>query len=94
MAQNRALLLHCVDAEFSGKTIGEVLTIIADRMSATVDMKTVLASDSVFENGFDPLAGGFDAGLPANQVFSQWISVLPTDQIVASEYTAKLTLET
>jgi hypothetical protein len=94
MAQNRALLLHCVDAEFSGKTIGEVLTIIADRMSATVDIKTVLASDSVFENGFDPLAGGFDAGLPANQVFSQWISVLPTDQIVASEYTAKLTLET
>jgi hypothetical protein len=54
------------DAEFAGKTIGEVLTIIAERMSATADV-------SVFENGFDPLAGGFDAGLPANQVFSQWI---------------------
>jgi hypothetical protein len=81
------------DAEFAGKTVGEVLTIIADRMSATADIKTVLASDSVFENGFDPLAGGFDAGLPANQVFSQWISVLPTDQIVAAEYTPTLTLD-
>ena len=74
------------DAEFDGKTIGEVLTIIAERMSATDDIKTVLESDSVFETGFDPLAGGFDAGLAANEVFSQWISVLPTDQIVATEY--------
>jgi hypothetical protein len=29
---------------------------------------------------------GFDAGLDANEVFSQWISVLPTDQIVAVAY--------
>lgn len=79
------------DAEFAGKTIGEVLTIIAERMSAKVDIATVLASDSVFETGFDLLAGGFDAGLPANEIFSQWISVLPTDQIVATEYTPTLT---
>lgn len=80
------------DGEFVGKTIGEVLTIIADRMSATVDIETVLASDRVFENGFDPLSGGFDAGLPANEVFSQWITVLPTEQIVAAEYVPTLTL--
>jgi hypothetical protein len=45
-----------------------------------------LEADRVFEHGFDHLAGGFDAGLPANKVFSQWVSVLPTDQIVAIEY--------
>lgn len=75
------------DAEFRDKTIGEVLTVIADRMEKeNGDIKNVLEADRVFEHGFDHLAGGFDAGLPANQVFSQWVSVLPTDQIVAVEY--------
>jgi hypothetical protein len=62
-------------------------------MSATEDITTVLESDRVFETGFDPLSGGFDAGLAAQEVFSQWISVLPTDQIVATEYVATLTLD-
>ncbi|MEQ1741959.1 MAG: hypothetical protein ABL869_05605 [Candidatus Nitrotoga sp.] len=75
------------DAEFLGKTIGQVLEIIADRMEKeNGDIKNVLEADKVFEKGFDHLAGGFDAGLSANQVFSQWVSVLPTDQIVAVEY--------
>jgi hypothetical protein len=75
------------DAEFIGKNIGEVLEIIAERMEKeNGKIANVLESDKVFEKGFDPLASGFDAGLPANKVFSQWISVLPTDQIVAQEY--------
>jgi hypothetical protein len=75
------------DPEFQGKTIGEVLEIIADRLEQqNGDIQNVLEADKVFEQGFDPLANGFDAGLPANQVFSQWISILPTDQIVANEY--------
>jgi hypothetical protein len=75
------------DAEFGDMTIGEVLEVIADRMEKeNGDIQNVLEADKVFELGFDHLAGGFDAGLPANQVFSQWISVLPTDQIVAAEY--------
>ncbi|MGH8551423.1 MAG: hypothetical protein ACRERU_23015 [Methylococcales bacterium] len=75
------------DAEFIGKTIGQVLEIVTDRMEKdNGDIKNVLEADKVFEHGFDHLAGGFDAGLPANQVFSQWVSVLPTDQIVAVEY--------
>jgi hypothetical protein len=81
------------DAEFAGKTIGEVLEIIAGRMEATSDVDTVLASDKVFQTGFDPLGNSFDAGLPANQVFGQWISVVPTDQIAASEYVPTLSLE-
>ena len=76
------------DAEFRGKTIGEVLEIIADRLeNQNGDIKNVLEADKVFEHGFDHLAGGFDAGVPPNEVFSQWISILPTDQIVAVEYT-------
>lgn len=45
-------------------------------------------SDEVFEHGFDHLAGGFDASVDPTKPFSQWISVLPTDQLVAVEYEA------
>ena len=77
------------DPEFQEKTIGEVLEIIAERVEVqNGDIQNTLQADKVFEHGFNHLAGGFDAGLPANKVFSQWISVLPTDQIVAVEYKA------
>ena len=45
-----------------------------------------LPPDRVYEFGFDPLAGGFEAeadGKKPYQVFDQWIEVLPTDQLVA-----------
>jgi hypothetical protein len=75
------------DAEFAGKTVGQVLEIIAERLEeVNGNIEHVLEADKVFEHGFDHLAGGFDAGVPAEEVFSQWISVLPTDQIVAAEY--------
>lgn len=75
------------DAQFQGMTIGQVLEQIADQLEVqNGDIQQVLEADKVFEHGFDHLAGGFDAGLPANQIFSQWVSVLPTDQIVAVEY--------
>jgi hypothetical protein len=75
------------DAEFAGKNVGEVLEEIAKRMEIqNGDIENVLEADQVFEKGFNPLDGGFDAGLPANKVFSQWVSVLPTDQIVAVDY--------
>lgn len=75
------------DAEFNGQTVGEVLETIADRLVAANDgITATLKSDEVFEHGFDPLGGGFDAGVAPNEVFSQWISVLPTDQVVAVEY--------
>jgi hypothetical protein len=45
-----------------------------------------LPADKVYENGFDPLAGGFVAQ-PSEpfEVFDQWVEVLPTDQIVPVE---------
>jgi hypothetical protein len=49
-----------------------------------------LRQDEVFEKGFDPLKGGFKAqpqtnedGTPLCEVFSQWLEILPTDQIAA-----------
>ncbi len=75
------------DPEFLGKTIGEVLEIITDRMEKdNGDIKNVLEADKVFEKGFYPLKDSFDASVDPNKPFSQWISVLPTDQIVAVEY--------
>jgi hypothetical protein len=75
------------EPEFAGKKMGEVLDIIADRLAReNSDIKNVLKADKVFEKGFDHLASGFDAGLEPHEVFSQWISILPTDQIVAVEY--------
>lgn len=45
-----------------------------------------LRPDMVYEHGFDPLQGGFRANSAAGQEyepFSQWVEVLPTDQVVA-----------
>jgi hypothetical protein len=47
-----------------------------------------LPTDMVYEHGFDPLQGGFQAQSEKPfQVFDQWIEVLPTDQIVPVEVT-------
>jgi hypothetical protein len=75
------------EAEFAGKKVGDVLEVMAERLQQqNEDIQNVLAADKVFEKGFDHLAGGFSAGLDANEVFSQWVSVLPTEQIVAVAY--------
>ncbi len=63
------------------------------------DMQRSLATETVFETGFNPLEGGFRApgtpqlpdGTPAHSgdpyvIFDQWIEVLPTHQVVAVEY--------
>ncbi|MEJ8849509.1 hypothetical protein [Variovorax rhizosphaerae] len=70
-------------------TIGNVLEKIAARMEReNADIHHVLEADRVFEHGFDHLAGGFDASVDPTKPFSQWVSVLPTDQIVAVPYQA------
>ena len=48
----------------------------------------------MFKHGFSHLAGSFNVGLPARQVFSQWISLMPTDQIVAVVYEPMSLLKT
>ena len=72
--------------EWSGLTIGDVLERLAEQLTqSNTDIKSTLATEKVFENGFDPLEGGFRATGPY-EVFDQWIEVLPTDQIVAVDY--------
>lgn len=89
-----AALLAEVVAEGNPPQLGFVLEKIAQKLGArNADIAQTLESDRVFESGFDPLAKSFDAGLPANEVFSQWITVLPTDQIVAVEYESSNPLE-
>ena len=40
----------------------------------------------MYEHGFDPLTGGFQARVVEPfEIFDQWIEVLPTDQVVAVE---------
>ena len=72
---------------YQGKTIGDVLEILATELqTANTDMHNTLASEHVFETGFDPLATGFQPAEPY-QIFDQWFEVLPTDQIVAVQVT-------
>ena len=71
--------------DWQGMQIGEVLTLLAaDLQKANTTMANTLATETVYETGFDPLDGGFRPADPY-QIFDQWIEVLPTDQIVAVE---------
>ena len=76
------------EEELQGKTIEEALKQFAERIAAeNRDINNVLKTETVFENGFNPLEGGFR--LPSEdtfQIFDQWIEILPTDQVVAREY--------
>ena len=49
--------------------------------------KNVIPTEAVFEHGFDPLQGGFEVNSDPTKVFSQWVEVLATDQVVAVEWT-------
>jgi hypothetical protein len=89
--------------EYAGKTLEDVLLIIADKIAqeqqaaltpvpsnpADVNSKLALPTETVFETGFDPLAGGIEFGKDPFKVFSEWTEILPTDQIAATEYSLK-----
>ncbi len=85
--EDRAIITELVASE-KKPSIGNVLEKVAEQLEKqNGDIKNVLEADKVFEKGFSHLGeNSFDAGLPENQIFSQWITVLPTDQIVAVEY--------
>lgn len=69
--------------EYQGQSLGEVLQLLAAELqAANTDMTNTLATERVFETGFDPLEDGFRPAEPY-QVFDQWVEVLPTDQVVA-----------
>jgi len=79
------------DAELNGKTVGEALRILAQRLkTVNTDPRSALQAEVVYEEGFNPLAKGIRApnGTPYEMV-DQWVEVLPTDQVVAVEYPPK-----
>ncbi|MDQ2777345.1 MAG: hypothetical protein M3Y57_20870 [Acidobacteriota bacterium] len=70
-----------------GETVLQAIEALAQTIqSLNTDMTNYLQTETVFENGFDPLASGFVDGAGSFQVCSQWVEVLPTDQIVALPY--------
>lgn len=75
------------ERELRGKTIEQAIDKLArDIGNLNTNMENYLATEKVYEKGFDPLDQGFRATGTANEIFDQWIEVLPTDQVVATEY--------
>ena len=75
------------EPELTGKTIGEAAMTLAQNVTSQEGkLQSTLATETVYEKGFDPLEGGFRATGEPFEVFDQWVEVLPTDQVVAVEY--------
>ena len=76
------------EPELRGRTLEQAVMALADDVaSAGTSAENMLAAERVFETGFDPLEGGFRLESEPYEVFDQWVEVLPTDQLVAVEYT-------
>ena len=70
-----------------GDTVEEALLNLAAAVgNLGTDINNTLATETVFQTGFDPLEGGFRAPEGSFDKFDQWIEVLPTDQVVAIDY--------
>lgn len=91
-------------SEFDGFTIERMLLSVAEEIKKEyegrkpkptgVGQMAALPEEMVFSKGYDPLEGGtkFDKG--AYEVFSEWLEVLPTDQVVANEWTPDASITT
>ncbi len=78
----RKLCLDVIEKEEASKIVGKY------PKEEINDDNKVLATpiEKVYEHGFYPLKGGFKAQVEENfEVISQWIEVLPTDQMVPLE---------
>jgi hypothetical protein len=86
--------------EYQGKSLQDVLLMIAAKIAEEQEKSLTpvpvepgvpnsdmaLPTEIVFAHGFDPLAGGISFGKEPFKVFSQWTEILPTEQVVATEY--------
>lgn len=86
--------------EYKRFKIKDVLLLVADKIvkeyqdslkpvpldPSIANSKMALPTETVFAQGFNPLEGGIDFGNGAFKVFSEWLEILPTDQVVAREY--------
>ena len=73
--------------EFNDKSSTPITPNPADPEDPRNHFAGSLPTEAVFEHGFYPLAGGvkFDGSGTEQQIFSQWMEILPTDQVVALE---------
>jgi hypothetical protein len=56
-------------------------------ITAKKEIEDPSATDKYFEQGFDPMSGGFKINSTVDfEVFDSWTVILPTDQIVAVEF--------
>jgi hypothetical protein len=71
--------------EFDRKSRAPIEGDPADPESVNSHFAGSLPSEAVFENGFYPLQGGvrFDGDPTEQQIISQWMEILPTDQVAA-----------
>jgi hypothetical protein len=77
------------EPQYANMSVGDVLREIADELEKKSDFANTLATEKVFEFGFDPLEKAFDDTKGEFEVYSQWGVVLPTDQVVAVPYNPK-----
>jgi hypothetical protein len=82
---------------FGGRTVEAVLLDVAKEIKLEyedsrtplptgVGQGAALPEEMVYSHGYDPLEGGTKFDKDAYKVFSEWLEILPTDQVVASEY--------
>lgn len=88
--------LNDPSSPFHGWTMEAMVLDVAEKIKAEYEARepqktgvgemAALPEEMVFSRGYDPLEGGtrFDRG--SYQVFSEWLEVLPTDQVVAYEW--------
>lgn len=71
--------------EFDRKSRTPIIGNPADPEDASNHFAGSLPTEAVFEHGFYPLAGGVQFGGDGTEqaIFSQWMEILPTDQIAA-----------
>lgn len=71
---------------YTYKDGNEKAMVFNDALINDDNVVSAIPIDKVYEHGFYPLKGGFRASIPGNfKVFSQWVEVLPTDQVVPVE---------
>ncbi|KAM6513258.1 hypothetical protein FALCPG4_015705 [Fusarium falciforme] len=87
--------------EYRGLTLEEVLLKVADKINAEYrdglkpveveggmeGSRMALPTETVFAKGFEPRGVDFTRG--PFDFFTEWVEVLPTDQVVATEYATK-----
>jgi hypothetical protein len=83
----RWMVLIAKVQEFNKKSRTPIVGNVANPDDPANHFAGSLPTEAVFEHGFYPLQGGvhFDGDATEQSIFSQWMEILPTDQVAALE---------